>query len=104
MSEHATLVKRLLTHHWIEPDINGPLLAERYVDPDCAEAAARIAELEAERDRLAEHLGELAQTEADYRLKHDTLGDGHIDAGRAWDKMRKSGDRARAALSDPSGE
>ncbi len=43
-------------------------------------------------------LRELAEAEADYRIKHDTLGDGHIDAGRAWDKMRKAGNRARAAL------
>jgi hypothetical protein len=45
----STLVERLRSRHWIEPDINGPLLAERYIDPDCKEAADRIEALEAER-------------------------------------------------------
>lgn len=42
----------------------------------------------------------LAMREADYRLNHDVHSDGHINAGRAWDRMRCSGDAIRkAALS-----
>ena len=39
----------------------------------------------------------LAMREADYRLNHDVHGDGDMKAGRAWDKMRQSGDRIREA-------
>ena len=46
----------------------------------------------------------LAMREADYRLNHDVHGDGHINAGRAWDRMRRSGDAIRkAALSATDG-
>jgi hypothetical protein len=51
----------------------------------------RLAELEAA-------LEDLQQAEAEYRLMHDTHGDGAQAAGRAWDLMRRAGDKARAAL------
>ena len=40
----------------------------------------------------------LADAEAEYRRCHDVFGDGHIQAGRAWDAMRRAGDEARATL------
>lgn len=44
-------------------------------------------------------LDDLQQAEAEYRLMHDRHGDGSRAAGRAWDLMRRAGDKARAALS-----
>jgi hypothetical protein len=49
-------------------------------------------------DSLADALRELADAEKNYRWLHDTQGGGHIDTGRAWDKMRRAGDKARAKL------
>lgn len=40
----------------------------------------------------------LCLVEADYRWKHDTKGDGHIDTGRAWDKMRRASAALEASL------
>lgn len=37
----------------------------------------------------------MAVREADYRLNHDVHGDGSMDAGRAWDRMRQAGDAIR---------
>ncbi len=56
-------------------------------------------EVEAERDRLKAALTDLAEKEMAYRKVHDLRGDDHIEAGRAWDRLRNSGDRARAVLS-----
>lgn len=52
----------------------------------------------AERDRLREALDTLQRSEAAYRRAHDVHGDGALAAGRAWDIMRRAGDKARAAL------
>lgn len=52
----------------------------------------------AAQDGLVEAAGELAFAEAEYRRKHDLCGRGHIDTGRAWDRMRRAGDKVRAAL------
>ena len=48
---------------------------------------------------LVEALEDLAVCEAEYRHEHDVYGDGNIMTGRAWDRMRRAGDRARALLS-----
>lgn len=40
----------------------------------------------------------LAEAEADYRHAHDVHGGGHTTTGRAWDRMRRAGDQARAYL------
>ncbi len=45
-----------------------------------------------------EALEDLSSAEAAYRLSHDLNGDGHIQTGRAWDAMRRAGDKARAAI------
>ncbi|EQB03873.1 hypothetical protein [Sphingobium sp. HDIP04] len=58
----------------------------------------KIAALEEEIKRLREALDDLQQAEAEYRLMHDRYGDGSRAAGRAWDLMRRSGDKARTAL------
>ena len=44
--------------------------------------AARIAELEAERDELRASI-------IAYQHMHDHLGSGDIETGRAWDRMRR---------------
>jgi hypothetical protein len=46
----------------------------------------------------------LAEAVAHYRLAHDTMGGGHIDTGRAWDKMRKAEREHEAALAKARGE
>jgi hypothetical protein len=42
-------------------------------------------------DEMADALRELADAEKNYRWLHCTQGGGHIDTGRAWDKMRRAG-------------
>ena len=50
-------------------------------------------------EALRAALAELAKAEAHYRLKFQTAPTAdHLDVGRAWDRMRKAGDAARAAL------
>lgn len=49
-------------------------------------------------ERLREALDGLQQAEATYRSAHDRHGDGSSKAGRAWDLLRRAGDKARAAL------
>lgn len=51
-----------------------------------------------ERDDLREALKNLAEAEAAYRLAHDVEGDKSMKAGRAWDVMRRAGDKARAMV------
>lgn len=46
----------------------------------------------------------LAEAEATYRITHDTRGDGHIETGRAWDKLRQAGDALRRELGHLTGE
>ena len=48
-------------------------------------------------------LERLERAEGGYRAAHDIYGDGHPMAGRAWDELRRAGDRARSLL-DPDGE
>lgn len=49
-------------------------------------------------------LDNLQQAEFEYRLMHDRHGDGAQATGRAWDLMRRAGDRARAALQNAEGD
>ena len=54
-------------------------------------------------DPLREALAELETAEAHYRLIFQTAPSAdHLDVGRAWDRMRKAGDAARAALAQPA--
>jgi hypothetical protein len=55
-------------------------------------------------DPLSDALLELADAEKNYRWLHDTQGGGHIDTGRAWDKMRRAGDKATAVLAKLGGQ
>lgn len=59
------------------------------------ESAARIATLE------AAHIAalELSAAVTDYRHTHDMKGDGHIETGRAWDRMRNANAKYRSSLS-----
>lgn len=50
------------------------------------------------KDALQLALSRLAQAEHDYRLVHDSQGDGHPQTGRAWDHLRQSGNEARELL------
>lgn len=49
-------------------------------------------------DAAMEALTHLAFAEHEYRHAHDLHGDGSVEAGMAWDKLRQCGDAARAAL------
>jgi hypothetical protein len=49
-------------------------------------------------EQLAEALQRLECAEREYRRCHDHEGDGHIVTGRAWDRMRHAGDKARSIL------
>ena len=40
----------------------------------------------------------LEKAEVHYRLIHDVHGGGSPESGRAWDKLRRYGDKARAAI------
>ncbi len=71
---------------------------------DLEATLASLARAEADRRRLEELLSDLAAKEAAYRLAHDTHGDGHIEAGLAWDHLRRAGNRARAAIRRPKTE
>lgn len=62
------------------------------------EEARRRKEAEAERARLWEALDTLQRSEAAYRMAHDVHGDGALAAGRAWDILRRAGDKARGVL------
>lgn len=64
---------------------------------------ADLVAMQAERDRFKAALSELSDSERNYRMIHDLDGDAHINAGRAWDKMRQAGHRARALLTPPQG-
>lgn len=55
----------------------------------------RIYDQEQEIKHLRAWLDRLAACEADYRSAHDLCGDGSREAGRAWDLMRRAGDKAR---------
>jgi hypothetical protein len=53
---------------------------------------------------LRERLDELCVSEEHYRYMHDHFGEGALETGRAWDNMRHSGDRSRAALAATKGD
>lgn len=57
-------------------------------------------EAEAERDRLRDRLRLFIDAVENYRACHDTLGDGHLETGRAWLGMRRGIDRARKTLAE----
>lgn len=46
---------------------------------------------------------DLQLAEARYRRAHDLHGHGSREAGRAWDLMRRAGDRVRRALGATDG-
>jgi hypothetical protein len=60
--------------------------------------AARTPPEAARAEGLREALDDLQQAEFEYRLMHDRHGDGASATGRAWDLMKRAGDKARATL------
>jgi hypothetical protein len=61
-------------------------------------AAEALTTMQAREDAPIRVLDDVQQAEAEYRLMHDRHGDGSQAAGRAWDLMRRAGDKAREAL------
>lgn len=61
-----------------------------------ADCESEIEALRAERDWWQGAAKALAEREADYRHNHDVHGRGDMKTGRAWDLMRRQGDRIRA--------
>lgn len=68
--------------------------------PVLGEAADTITRLRSLLSERTEALDDLQQAEFEYRQMHDRHGDGSQAAGRAWDLMRRAGDKARAALKE----
>jgi nucleotide-binding universal stress UspA family protein len=62
-------------------------------------AAPTVSESVTVASGVREVLDDLQQAEHEYREIHDRHGDGSQAAGRAWDLLRRAGDKARAALS-----
>lgn len=77
---------------------NAPAATRPTIAAIMDEAATTITTLAAERDALREALERLEVREAAYRHAHDLHGDGSIQAGRAWDQMRRAGNEARTTL------
>lgn len=64
-------------------------------DSKTTEANARLI---AAAPDLLQALEDLEIAEQIYRHNHDLHGAGDMRTGQSWDKMRKAGDRARAAI------
>lgn len=65
----------------------------------CGQLSNDLIEAQAARIKaLEEVLIVLQGAEWEYRHGHDLYGDGSMEAGRAWDQMRRAGDKARIVL------
>lgn len=99
--EDISELRRLIEVH---ATVNTSSSAETLGDFVQNHAAAILTALSASsNDVLRYPLDYLARAEANYRSAHDLLGAADIRTGQAWDKMRKAGDIARAALSTTPG-
>lgn len=110
MTDSKELIAELRGKEWmVNCEMRG------LIPDDTAErAAAHIAALEARIDadtqtiatlradlaEAVEGLEDLAEKEAEYRHEHDVYGAGNIMTGRAWDRMRYSGNRARSLIKE----
>lgn len=65
-----------------------------------ANALHRACCAEAQRDRLRDRLRLVVEAVEHYRSCHDALGDGHLEAGRAWMGMRRGIEDARKTLAE----
>lgn len=63
----------------------------------------RAERAEADAQRVRRTLSDLGLAVHNYQRAHDLHGDGSIDAGRAWDRMRRAREAAEAALACESG-
>jgi hypothetical protein len=77
---------------------NGNSTAESYARREARDIIAALQSRVLPQAGMREALEDLQQAEAEYRLMHDRHGDGSQAAGRAWDLMRRAGDKARALL------
>ena len=66
------------------------------------EQAANLALIAAAPEML-EALDVLQAAEAHYRKSHNAFGEGHIETGRAWDAMRRAGNKACVAVAKATG-
>ena len=84
-------------HAWFtaQPGTEGCDLGEAF-------ARHRLSAQPAREDALREAAAVLEQAEAYYRKMHDHYGTGDSRTGRAWDIMRRAGDRVLVLLSHPS--
>jgi len=93
-------VNRLINWHVsvaLDPCVSSD--AQALIDQGAALAADRAA-----RVPVPDELRELEQAEAHYRLTFQIAPHaGHLDVGRAWDRMKKAGDKARAVLAAAQG-
>ncbi|QDC37060.1 hypothetical protein [Sphingobium fuliginis] len=97
--EAAVDIHNVILHDWFTQHMLDGMEDECYVIQAFAKHRLQsIAALEEEIKGMREALDDLQQAEAEYRLMHDRHGDGSRAAGRAWDLMRRSGDKARTAL------
>ena len=78
MSEHANRLRKIADLWGDELSVACLKEAADHIEAQ----AARIAELEAERDELRASI-------IAYQHMHDHLGSGDIETGRAWDRMRR---------------
>lgn len=62
------------------------------------QAGACLSEALDEIERLRKALDRLAMAASDYRLQHDSHGDGSPQAGLAWDHLRQADSGARKLL------
>lgn len=71
---------------------------------DAPDDTAKLLRASVEMERLRKALRDLEQAEANYRLVYQIASSvAHLDVGRAWDRMRRAGDEARAALAKAQG-
>lgn len=90
-----SIVERLRAEKSFRLSENGPR-HRTLINPDGPEAADLI-------EQLRSALEELQAAEARYRYAHDILGAGDSKTGRAWDLMKRAGDKARELLDSLKG-
>lgn len=96
----ATAVKLLKSDHDYSPKYVAMAVVQDALVAYLALSTSRPAQAEGgwKPIDLFNALRRLTDAEMKYRHAHDLHGDGSLDSGRAWDKMRQAGDHARDLL------